>query len=339
MSTSVVGDWARLLSLSPKAALAAIGLSPKTGWEDFGDTSFAQLADDVEAACLRAGIRVVFAGDPEFPRRLLLHGGAPPLLFMSGQAGTAGRAVAMVGSRRPEGGFLLVARGLARQIAEAGVAVVSGAAEGVDEACHEGALAVSGETLAFVAGGLDSLGAGAARRVQRIIHGGGSVWSEFPPGVAPTKGAFPRRNRWIAAVADAVWVLRAGEASGSLYTAAAAREMQIPVFAMPGPLGKSVTEGCERLIATGNAQPATRADTLLRALDLVPAASKGTCLPSDASATAQQLFAELPAQGATLEGLEGRFPTLPSWALRSALVELELLGRVVQHPGKQYEKV
>ena len=108
---------------------------------------------------------------------------APPLLFMRGPCPVLGGGSALVGTRHPEQGFLRNARAFAAAVAGGGAGVVSGAAAGVDRACHLGALDVGGETWAFLGSALDVVDAAQARLIPAILDAGGVVFSELPPGI------------------------------------------------------------------------------------------------------------------------------------------------------------
>ena len=188
------------------------------------NTTLARVAERVQERCAQAGIRVAFQGEPAYPERLCEVEDAPPLLFYRGAPGAPRRRIAMVGSRKPEQGFLPFARSFARSVAghTASPGIVSGAAIGVDHACHVGALEAGGETWAFLGSALDELDSAQARLLPHLLEGGGRCFTELPPGVRASKNSFPRRNRLISGASDAVLVLRAAKDSGSLHTARAA---------------------------------------------------------------------------------------------------------------------
>jgi DNA processing protein len=286
-------------------------------------------------------MRVAFAGEREYPERLLGVVDAPPLLFYRGEVGPPRRRVAMVGSRHPDQGFLPYARSFARQVAEGGVGIVSGAAMGVDRACHWGAMDAGGETWAFLGSALDALDSAQARMLPHFLERGGVFFSELPPGVRASTTTFPRRNRLISGASDAVLVLRAGKDSGSLYTAHAGRAQGRPVLALPGDVQNEGAAGCNTLLRDGHARACLSVEEVWRAVGAWPERA----VPPGTGSSWEQLSAE--AKGAY--GLLDRVPRtfeevlegsrLPPAALTSALVELELSGWVVQHPGKLYEKV
>jgi DNA processing protein len=300
------------------------------------------LASRAEEACARADVQVAFAGTPAYPARLQGLRDAPPLLFHRGRPGPPRRRLAMVGSRHPDQGFLPFARGFARKVAEAGVGVVSGAAEGVDRACHWGALDVGAETWAFLGSALDALDAAQARLLPHFLERGGVFFSELPPGVRASTTTFPRRNRLIAGASDAVLVMRAGEGSGSLHTAEAALIQGRPLFALPGDVWQPAAAGCNALLADGRARACTSAESICAVVGVHPVravpAGRDAGWWEALSVEARGAYGLLDRVPRSFDEVLAGSPLSPG-ALTSALVELELSGLVVQHPGKRYEKV
>ena len=176
--------------------------------------------------------------------------------------------LAVVGSRRPEPAVLLNTRRFVAQVARGGAGIVSGAAVGVDQAAHFGALDASMPTWAFVGSALDELDPAQARLLPALLDGGGMVYTELPPGVRASRQSFPRRNRLISAAADAVIVLRAAFRSGSLHTAVAAVAQGRPVLAWPGEWNAPLAEGCNRLLRGGHARLCLEPGDAWRALGL-----------------------------------------------------------------------
>src|SRR5262249_11521411 len=199
-----------------------------------GLRSLRAVAEVVRERAAQGQMQVVHRGDAGYPERLTEVADAPPVLFLRGAVGPPRRGLALVGTRHPEQGFLRRAREFAAVVALRGAGVVSGAAAGVDRACHLGALDAGGETWAFLGSALDSLDAAQERLVPAILDAGGAIYSELPPGIRASRQTFPRRNRLISGSADAVVVLRAGEHSGALHTGHAARKQGRPILAWPG---------------------------------------------------------------------------------------------------------
>jgi DNA processing protein len=214
------------------------------------------------AAVADAGLVAVCRHAAAYPAALLDLEDAPAVLHVAGDlsvlAGLAGPAdelpaIAVVGARRATRYGLETAHALGRELAVAGVTVVSGMALGVDSAAHAGALAGGRATVAVLAGGAD-LPYPASKRAlyDRILRQGCAI-SEMPPGAPIMRWAFPARNRIIAALAAATVVVEARERSGSLITADIAADLGRSVGAVPGPVTGSRSSGTNALLADGAA--------------------------------------------------------------------------------------
>lgn len=227
-------------------------------------------ARPVDAARLdelaEAGVRLVSYGLPGYPARLGHLHRPPPVLYLCGPARLpAARAVAVVGTRQATGYGRRMARDLAGGLARAGWVVVSGMAAGVDGAAHRAALDAEGSTVGVLGSGLEHEYPASHRDLYRSMRRQGLLATEFPPEVPPEPGFFPRRNRIIAALADAVVVVQAGRRSGARITADHALDLGREVFAVPGPVGPAASEGVHRLLREG-ACPATCAGDVLETL-------------------------------------------------------------------------
>ena len=177
------------------------------------------------------------------PRDLHVRGRWPP---------PAGPRVAVVGSRRPTPYGEAVSERLAQDLAAAGVIVISGLALGIDGAAHRGALAGSGCTVAVMGTGVDLVYPRQhAELAARILAAGGALVSEFADGTPPRRGHFPKRNWTMAALADAVVVVEAGEGSGALLTAEAGLALSKEVMAVPGSVFSPLSVGCHQLLRDG----------------------------------------------------------------------------------------
>jgi DNA processing protein len=209
-------------------------------------------------------------GDHRYPARLLDVRCPPDPLWVDGDSGTfAVRAVSIVGTRRMTPYGARVARELASACAGVGIVVVSGLAQGVDSAAHEGALDTHGRTVAVLGAGIAEYLAGARgrrRRLANAIRASGVLISEFPPDAPPQKWTFAQRNTAIAALGEVTIVVEAPVGSGALITANEARRLGRPVYAVPGPIGAAASAGANELIASGHARMLTGAPMLLDAL-------------------------------------------------------------------------
>ncbi len=153
--------------------------------------------------------------------------------------------VAVVGTRWPSDRGRLVAGWIGGALANAGASVVSGMAVGIDGVAHAASMAEGGKTVAVLGGGHAHLFPRAHERLaDAIVTGGGAVVSELSPDTCPTRGTFPRRNRLVSGMSDAVVVVEAGQRSGALITAGWALEQGRECFLVPGPLGAPTSLGC-----------------------------------------------------------------------------------------------
>jgi DNA processing protein len=207
------------------------------------------------AVLRRFGGRLVVPGDSEWPEGLDLLGGRRPFcLWVRGPhdlAAACSRAVAIVGARASTEYGDTTARELAFGCAERGVAVVSGAAYGIDASAHAGALSAAGLTVAVLACGVDRpYPRGNGPLLDRIALDG-LIVSEVPPRSSPTRNRFVHRNRLIAALASATVVVEAGWRSGASITAREAGGLGRSVGAVPGPVTSAASVGCHRLLRDG----------------------------------------------------------------------------------------
>jgi DNA processing protein len=209
-------------------------------------------------------------GDPRYPRRLLDLRCPPDPLWLDGDGETlSAHAVSIVGTRRMTPYGARVARELGAACAGAGIVVVSGLAQGVDSAAHQGALDARGKTVAVLGAGIASYFADARGRRRRLAHAiraSGTLISEFPPDAPPQKWTFAQRNTTVAALGELTVVVEAPVESGALITAEEARKIRRPVYAVPGPIGVAASAGANALIASGHARALTGAPMLLEAL-------------------------------------------------------------------------
>lgn len=190
---------------------------------------------------------------PDYPEALRAIDDPPPVLYVTGRAAAlSANHIAMVGSRSPSPSGVRAAREFARELAEAGVGIVSGLAVGIDAASHAGALEGRGVTVAVAGTGPDRIYPRYhAQLAEDIQTSGGALVSEYPPGTGPLAANFPRRNRIISGLSRGVLVVEAALRSGSLITARLALEQGRDVFAVPGSIYSPMARGCNALIQQG----------------------------------------------------------------------------------------
>lgn len=274
-------------------------------------------AEAVLSSARGRGLHFVCPGDELWPAGLddLAHigdlhgrGGLPYGLWLRGadeQAVNAGRSVAIVGSRASTTYGDDTAGDLAAGLADAEVAVVSGAAYGIDAAAHRGALAVRGRTVAVLACGADVAYPRAHDGLLRRIVEQGLVISEAPPGAAPTRVRFLARNRLIAAMTQALVVVEASWRSGALNSLSWAHDLSRVCLGVPGPVTSTSSAGVHRALRERKADLVTGPQDVLAALQPLGAdvlgesdSGRGEHRPTDGlDAVALQLLEALPAGG------------------------------------------
>jgi DNA processing protein len=277
------------------------------------------------ASLSAAGVRFLARTDPAFPPLLRAVHDPPVGLFVRGGGGEAllsQPAVAVVGARScsPYGSH--VARLLGRELAAAGLVVVSGLARGVDGEAHRGALEAGGVTVAVLGCGVDRDYPASHRELAGRIREQGLVVSEYAPGVEPAPWRFPARNRIVAGLCAATVVVEARERSGALITADLALEEGREVFAVPGEITSGLSAGTNALLRQG-ASALTGPGDVLDALGVERAAAAD---PPEAAASLLRL---LPATADELVRSTGRVPG----ELAALLLELELAGVVREQEG------
>lgn len=202
-------------------------------------------------------------GSAQYPGCLEDLSYPPDPLFMIGDASVLlGPLVSIVGTREPTPYGVKTARAISTAFAKAGVSVVSGMARGIDAVAHRACLENGVATVAVLGTGIDVPYPVGHRELHRVIGEKGLVTSENGPGLTAHKGAFPRRNRIIAALSPVTIVVEAGHKSGALNTASQALELGRTVAAVPGPIDSAQSEGTNLLIRDGATVIATVEDAL-----------------------------------------------------------------------------
>lgn len=215
------------------------------------------------------GIKSLCRWEEGYPDYLREISAPPVIIFYQGLLpNPEALSIGLVGARRATQTGLQAARDFSRTLSENGIAVISGLAEGIDTAAHEGALAADGYTLAVLGCGLNhTYPASNCRLRQRILDAGGGILSEFPPPLPARTWNFPRRNRIISGISTGVIIIEAGVKSGSLITAKYALDQDRDLFAVPGSIRSPVSEGTNQLIKYG-AIPVTEGEDILRHYEL-----------------------------------------------------------------------
>jgi len=330
------------------SAEAALAMLPELSQRG-GSTRAVRIADERDVvreleAVHRFGARFVGIGEPDYPPALREIDGAPPLLAVKGNITTATRpSIGVVGSRNSSISGAKFTAMIARTCGEAGYAVVSGLARGIDTAAHRASLATG--TMAAMAGGLDqpyppeNIGL-----LNEIWDGNGLAVSEMPFGWEPRARDFPRRNRLIAGISLGIVVVEAATRSGSLITARLAGEFGRLVFAVPGSPLDPRCEGTNGLLKDG-AMIVTKPDDIVEALRPMAEPDLFHPRPPEAPVERSKPISVPPDDAERDHIVEALGPTpveiddivrhtgLPISAVHSVLLELDMAGRLHRHPG------
>ena len=275
-------------------------------------------------------VRRIRRGGREYPPLLRSIPDPPPTLWLRGEAPSEllGRpAVAIVGARACSSYGRSVSRSLGRELAAAGLVVVSGMARGIDGEAHRGALDVDGITVAVHGCGIDRDYPAAHRDLAGRIVEKGLIVSEYEPGIEPAPWRFPARNRIIAGLCAATVVVEARERSGALITADFALEDGREVMVVPGEITSAVSIGSNALLRLG-ATPVTGAADVLEAYGIERPAEA----PAPIEGLAGDLLVRLADSPASIDELARAAGVAPG-EVAAALIELELAGRVDESDG------
>lgn len=287
--------------------------------------------------------------DADYPRLLLETPSPPPVLYYRGKVQTEENQgiktlIGIVGTRNPSEYGKRWTRDISTALAKNGFTVVSGLAEGIDTEAHRSCLAAGKRTLAVLGTGVDVVYPPRNRELYQQILNQGLVLSEYPAKTPPDRTHFPRRNRIIAGMSRAVFVMEAPTRSGALITARYANDFCRDVYVLPGRLDDDKSQGCLRLISQG-AQPILREiDELLKMLGAIPQLDAVETPKSFEQMPLPNLAPELQR---VLDAISSEFMPFDAivqqtgyaaGAVSSALLQLELMGLVSQLPGMRYQR-
>ena len=282
----------------------------------------------------------------DFPALLRGIPDAPTALYVDGNVDALHLpALAIVGSRNPTRQGRQTAYDFARHLGSCGFCIVSGLAQGIDSAAHEGALDGGAMTIAFLGHGIEQVYPASNRDLAARIRKQGALVSEFPPGATPRREYFPQRNRLISGQSLGTLVVEAARRSGSLITARLASEQGREIFAIPGSIHNPLSRGCHLLIRQGAKLVEDASDIID---ELGPMVAHLAGMPDDA-ATTSPVVAErdpdyemlLDAMGhdpASADDLSSR-SGLTIGQVSSMLLILELEGEIEAQSGGRYSRL
>ncbi len=326
-----------------EAALDAVpGLAARGGKRQFIAAPEAGIAREM-AALEKMGGRFLLSCEPDYPHGLAALDPPPPAIAVLGHPHLLrSEMVAIVGARNASALGRRLAFLLARALGEAGLAIASGLARGIDSAAHEAALDTG--TFAVVAGGVDIVYPPENQALYDAIRERGVIVSEMRLGEAPQARHFSRRNRLISGLSRGIVVVEAAERSGSLITATYTLEQGREIFAVPGSPLDPRARGCNRLLRDGATLTESAQDVLAV---LRPMLGANFNEPDGSAPDAPATNWETEADRVRARVAEALGPApiavdelirqlgAPAGAVLTVLLELELAGRCARHPGNR----
>lgn len=217
----------------------------------------------------KLGLSVVTIKDKNYPKMLSEIPDPPALLYIKGEIKPEDElAIGVVGSRKYTDYGARVTQDITRELAQNKLTIISGLALGIDAIAHKTALDHHTRTIGVLGCGLDKIYPSSNRYLaERILSGNGAIISEYPPGTPPLKHHFPVRNRIISGLSMGIVVIEAAQKSGTLLTAKSALDYNREVFAVPGSIYSSTSEGSHNLIKYG-AKLITFGEDIIKELNL-----------------------------------------------------------------------
>ncbi len=294
--------------------------------------------------CEKLGIKIITYEEENYPVSLRYINSPPPVLYYKGDISIINKCFtfSFIGSRRPSVYGVEVTRIFSKELAKAGMLLVSGMATGLDSECHKAALQNNTPTVACIAFGHDKCYPAAHKKLMNLIENNGVVLGEYPPNTMAQKPYFLHRNRLIAAISQGVCVAEARKHSGTMNTINFALEYGKDVFGVPGSVFSPLSEGTHNMIKEGARIASGYEDILQWAYELLQIeletlkkTSKNKKKMPKLTGTKQTVFLALSGKPQSIEIIcEKTKLSLPE--VIGTLTELELMGYCTQQAGRQF---
>lgn len=287
-------------------------------------------------------ITPLFINDKNYPKRLLNCYDSPSLLYYRGNADlNTSRIISIVGTRNNSDYGKSVCEKFIEELKAENVLVVSGLAFGIDTIAHKAALKNKLQTVAVLAHGLDRIYPQQNKSLAKQITEQGGLLTEFISNTNPDKQNFPKRNRIVAGICDAVIVIESSKKGGSLITAELGNGYNKDVFAIPGRINDSKSEGCNYLIKNNKAALINSADDFLEMMNWKQSAKSSPKKQRELFielAPDEKIVVDILQQHESIQIDELYFKSgLSSSAVAKALLMLEMQGVIISLPGKVYK--
>jgi DNA processing protein len=337
------GDAASIFKSKKKELENFEGIGPVRANAIKEFTDFNRAADEI-SFIEKYKIKAIFLTDKDYPKRLLNCYDSPSMLYYRGNADLNSlKILGIVGTRNNNEYGKNVCERIIAELEDENILIVSGLAFGIDTIAHKAALKNSMKTIGVVAHGLDQIYPSQNKSLARQMIENGGLLTEFRSGAIPDKQNFPIRNRIVAGMCDAIVVIESGKKGGSLITAELANGYNKDVFAVPGRINDSKSEGCNFLIKSNKAALITSAADIIENL----------CWQEQKSKTVKkqrELFIELNAEERIVIDILTQQEqvhidelylrsNLSSSGVAAALLTLEMQGIISSLPGKRYKMI
>lgn len=330
------GNWDHLLHLSSFKKLPIIGEKIENHKNKF--SQYLKEAEKEISYAQQFNIHIIPYWSPLYPKRLWKLEDAPPILFVKGNVKALSKpTVSIVGTRKPTPYGLTQTQLFAQALVKKGIHILSGLAYGIDQMAHSSALNAEGITSAVLGHGFAYLYPYAHKSLAvRICSNGGCLITEYRHSVQPEAHNFPVRNRIIAGLSHAIFIPESYQKGGALITARYAYKLNRPIFALPGPITSSASEGVHFLIKNQMAQICVSPEDILEALKL-PAQSASLPLRDPLTSLEEKLISLLETHGTlTLDEMVSLTTESVSTILAN-LMTLECKGYITSLPGQRYQ--
>lgn len=333
------GSSEELLSAS-QDALKAIGQGAQMKLLEFSNLEWRKKRIEEREGLKAKGIRLLYKGQPDYPKHLNAICDAPMVLYTTGKPMNARKKVlSIVGTRAMTFYGKKVIEELLHALPPDQVIIASGLAMGVDGFAQELAAQLGFEVVALVAHGLDTTYPRKHGALRSLIERSGCTFSEFFTGVPPLAGNFISRNRLIAGIADVTLVVESAQSGGSLTTADFAHGYNKELLCVPGRLTDRYSAGCNRLLGTLKAQCYTGPESITEALGIAKVKDKTKKRHVAALVTADEkrLYAFLVKNGRSFPSSMLKFSGVDRAKLFGVLARLTLSGAITHHNDNSYE--
>jgi DNA processing protein len=331
--------WHKIIGYFPNiqcAWEANVGELRKAGLSDKFVSSFVTYREQVEPEKILDDLNLNHVGifslnDTEYPKLLKEIPTPPFIIYVKGRLKPEDEnAIGIVGSRKGTDYGKRVTFEIAKELAEAGITIISGLAIGLDTEAHRGALAGRGRTIAVLANGLNFIYPSSNNSLAEKILENGCIISEQPLGMPALKQNFPARNRIISGLSHGIVVTEAGENSGTLHTASFALEQNRQIYAIPGPIYNPLAVGPNSLLKQG-AKPITCSQDILEDFGIEVGAPEITPVGDDE----KLIFELLKTENLHIDEMVARSKREPA-EISKILTLMEIKGKVRQLGGMVY---